>query len=414
MNRSLEYVNVLRTLARPIRAADLPRSLDGMTRLLAALSNPQTRFRAVVAAGSTGKGTATYGLAALFQAAGRRTGRYTSPHLHSFRERFAIDGAPITQQAFVPLAQEVLRAAASIGIPPSTFEAATALACLWFAEQHVEIAVMEIGLGGRFDAVNAVPHEAAIITPIENEHAAMLGGTLESIAWHKAGVISPGGVAVSAPQIEVARRMLRQEAEAVGASLVFAAREEELIETAYREIAPRFSLSERPPDIPLPSPAGRMEIVHRHGRAILIDGGHTAHSAQRLRARLDMLRGDERVTVIAGMLHDKDPAAYLAAFDHPAFDLWLTTAPSDRGLAAHVLAERAALSHARVWIIPVLDEAFKRMDDLDSGVIVICGSLRVAAAAREWLGLLTREALDEARATREIFEGEDYLRKLSS
>src|SRR6185503_972995 len=192
--------------------------------------------RSVVVTGSTGKGTTCLRLAELLSIAGLNVGLYTSPHLHLFRERFAVlvssDGSRrlnidlqnrscrlITQSEFVEIAQIVFTAQQKLDHRYSTFESATAIALLWFAKQQVEIAVLEIGIGGRFDAVNAVTNVLAVFTPIEAEHISMLGGSLESVAWHKAGIIQPNGQAISVPQVPEVMAVLEREAYEKGAAL---------------------------------------------------------------------------------------------------------------------------------------------------------------------------------------------------
>src|SRR5689334_5237867 len=145
----MDYADALRLIAQPIRAADLPHTLDHMKRLLAALGNPQQAYPCVVAAGSVGKGTTCHQIAALMNEH-HKVGLYTSPHLHSFRERFAINGRLILQAEFIEHMEIVQQAADKLDTHYSTFELATALALCWFRQQAVDIAVLEIGIGGRY------------------------------------------------------------------------------------------------------------------------------------------------------------------------------------------------------------------------------------------------------------------------
>jgi dihydrofolate synthase / folylpolyglutamate synthase len=226
-----EYFALLRRLSQPIRAAALPQTLAHVTRLLNALGSPQTRFPSVVVAGSTGKGSTCLRLADYLSITGRKVGLYTSPHLHSFRERMVIvepfagdtlqrlQPHRISQAEFVEHAHAVLAAEDVLDTRYSTFESATALALLWLAHQKVDIAVLEVGIGGRFDAVNAVANTLAIFTPIEAEHIAMLGGSLESVAWHKAGIIQPDRWAITVPQSPEVMAVLEREAAEKNATL---------------------------------------------------------------------------------------------------------------------------------------------------------------------------------------------------
>ena len=426
------YYAALDALIHPIAAARLPETLEPMRALLAALGHPERACPVVAVAGSTGKGTAALRLAAGLAAGGMRVGLYTSPHLHSFRERFAIltpaltpDPSPpaltpapspsgrgekgwITPSAFTAQARAVDEAARAAGLTPSTFERATALALRWFAGQRVELAVCEIGLGGRFDAVNAAPNVLALIGPIEREHAVMLGGTLERIAWHQAAIIAPGGVAVVLPPADPqVRAVIEAEAAQQSAALVFADDVAAVGLAVLRErgIAPPGAAI--PDGVALP---GRLERAEVNGRRVLIDGGHTPLAAQRLaEAIAPELAGE--VCVVVGMLADKDAAAYLRELDAPGVRFIATTAPADRALPAAQLAGTYALQHAPITVEPSFERALAAGMAAEAELTVVAGSLRMAAAAREAFGLLDAAALDEARRTRALFEGEGYRRR---
>lgn len=198
--------------------------LDRMHRLLAALGEPQAGLPAVLVAGTNGKGTVAALLAA-FGAAGRyRTGLYTSPHLETWEERLRLDGAAIEGERLGALLDRVLAAAeGALEEPPTLFEALTAAAFLWFAEEAVELAILEVGLGGRFDATNAARPRLGVITAIDLDHREHLGDTLSAVAREKAGILRPGVpvvTAAGAPEVEAA---LAEEAERTGALRVPAA-----------------------------------------------------------------------------------------------------------------------------------------------------------------------------------------------
>lgn len=408
------YLDALREIVQPVRAADFPRSLEPMQVLLAELGHPEQHFPAVVVAGSVGKGTTAHQIAGLLGKVTAQVGLYTGPHLHSFRERLMIDGAMISREAFVSSVEAVQKAAEKLPYHFSTFELTTALALYWFAEQGVKIAVLEIGIGGRWDAVNAVENVLAVITTIEREHIAMLGGSLMTIAWHKSGIIRRGGWAFSVEQTPPVAEVLREIAEAQNATLDFVPADE-LAERACQNLAERgftslTSLTERVNEgTSLPA---RLEQIVFNGRCMVIDGSHTLLGAKRLRARIDELVGqDAPVRLIVGMLRDKAAGEYLRVFDEPRFRITLISTPGHRGFTAAELAKAAPSMNATVERMPDLADALKSAGT--EALTVVCGSLRTAALAREILGLLDDELLAEARATREIFEGEDYLRRLS-
>ncbi|MBZ0279107.1 MAG: hypothetical protein K8L97_00120 [Anaerolineae bacterium] len=415
------YFNALQAIARPIHAADMPRSLEPMRHLLRELGNPQTRFQSIVVGGSVGKGTTSHQLSvvsyqpkaeSLSNSSPRTshlalsTGLYTGPHLHSFRERFRIDGAMITQAEFCAGMDIILVAENRTKWAYSTFERATALAFWWFAERGVQMAVLEVGIGGRWDAVNVVQNALAVITPIEMEHVAMLGGSLQTIAYHKAGIIQPNGQVISAVQHPIVAEVLEQEADLKNAKLIFT----DDIPGAARQM---LGLAGTPYQPDAPKLPGRLETISLNGRMIVIDGGHTVLAGRRLRSYIDQLAGDRLVCLVVGMLRDKSVRDYLRLFDSPRFRIILTTAPGHRALPTDALRQQAELQQANVEIVPDLSAALQQSLTAPEPLTVISGSLRMAAAAREAYGLLTPDELAEAQATRAIFEGDAYLYRLN-
>lgn len=436
-----EYFDLLRAIAQPIRAAALPHSLAHVHNLLAALGSPQANFRAVVVTGSTGKGTTCLNIAHGLTATGLKVGLYTSPHLHLFRERIAIlnpippaslspesaanalVGAPaedapapvlITQSDFITSARPVLEAQQSLPARYSTFETSTAIALYGFARQNIDIAVLEVGIGGRYDAVNAVANHLAVFTTIENEHVAMLGGSLESIAWHKAGIIQPSGTAISVNQSPAVAAVLEAEARAQNATLHFVPPPTE--QDMHRPASPDLlTFNFQPLTSPHPqhsvlsnSLPARLERITVNGHPVIIDGGHTPAAARHVRQYI----GDAPFRLIVGMLRDKDAAAYLAVFDSPGVEIVCTTAPGSRALAADELYAQYVPKTAKILRVPALNDALTLSNPHAQIITVIAGSFRMAAAAREAFGLLPLAELEESRLTRAIFEGTAYQDKL--
>ncbi|MBO0929676.1 bifunctional folylpolyglutamate synthase/dihydrofolate synthase [Fibrella aquatilis] len=163
--------------------------LDNTLALLAALGNPHQQFRSIHVAGTNGKGSTSHLLASIYQSAGYRVGLYTSPHLKSFTERIRVNGQPIDEQAvaqFVGSNQAVIER-----LQPSFFEVTVAMAFAQFAQQRVDLAIVEVGLGGRLDSTNVITPELSVITNIGFDHTDLLGNTLGLIAGEKAGIIKP-------------------------------------------------------------------------------------------------------------------------------------------------------------------------------------------------------------------------------
>ncbi len=210
---------------------DQPRrkfSLDQVQTLLHALGDPQDSFRSVLIAGTNGKGSTASTLASILTAAGLRTGLYTSPHLERPNERIRLNRAEIPDDAFAALyfrvhnaAQELL-AAGHLPQHPSYFEVLTALAFLYFAEQKVDIAVLEVGMGGRLDATNVVDPMLSIITDISLDHTEWLGPTITAITHEKAGILRHRGTMVTLPQHPEANQVLGQVATELGSRAVTA------------------------------------------------------------------------------------------------------------------------------------------------------------------------------------------------
>lgn len=164
--------------------------LEGVTRLAAAFGNPHLQFRSIHVGGTNGKGSTSSLLASVMTEAGRRTGLFTSPHLVDFRERIRIDGKMIPEEDVVAFIDRFR--AMDLDYEPSFFELTTVMAFEWFARSGVDIAVVEVGLGGRLDSTNIITPEVSVITNISLDHTALLGHTCEEIACEKAGIIKPG------------------------------------------------------------------------------------------------------------------------------------------------------------------------------------------------------------------------------
>ena len=186
--------------------------LERMRAILARLDHPQRAFAAVHVAGTNGKGSTAAMLAAIARAAGLRVGLYTSPHLVSFHERIAVDGRPITPEELAEAFEAVRRAveAESPVEPPTHFEFTTAMAFWHMARAGVELAVVEVGLGGRLDATNVLEPCLCVITPVGLDHTQVLGPTVAAVAAEKAGIVKPGVPVVVAPQCPEAMEVIER------------------------------------------------------------------------------------------------------------------------------------------------------------------------------------------------------------
>ena len=188
--QTIEYLFSRLPMFSRIGAAAYKADLVNTIRLLDQLGNPQNKFKSIHIAGTNGKGSTSHMLAATFQTAGLKTGLYTSPHLRDFRERIKIDGAMVDQGFVIDFTQRIQPLIEEI--EPSFFEITVAMAFEYFAQQQVDVAVVEVGLGGRLDSTNIIVPILSIITNIGRDHMNILGDTLEKIAYEKAGIIKDG------------------------------------------------------------------------------------------------------------------------------------------------------------------------------------------------------------------------------
>ena len=414
-----------------------PYKLDRMRALLARLNNPQDAVPTIHITGSKGKGSTASIIESILRAAGYQTALYTSPHLHTERERIQLAGHAIAPEYLAHCAEQVRRAAEQLeGL--TFFEAITAIAFLAFAEAAVDVAVIEVGLGGTLDATNTISRPlVSIITPISLEHTHILGDTHALIARDKAGIIKPGRPVVVAPQVEEAWREIADAAQRQNAPLVDVAREWVWARRALSLRGQTIALRHRTraewawDDLPF-ALLGAHQLVNaatavaalttvreegaltwdddalRAGLAhvrwpartevlnarpfVLVDGAHNDASAQALAETLrDLaLNGGvswDRLWMVFGVSADKDVEAIVRPL-RPFATGWIATqARHPRAMPAPRLAERltAALDPLAVVLpAPDVQTAFTNALDMagEDGAVIVTGSLFVAAEAR--------------------------------
>ena len=302
--------------------------LENITRLCTALGNPERAFKSVIIAGTNGKGSVSAMVSAALTAAGHRTGRYTSPHLERLEERFVIDEDEVALKDLgsaagtVQSAIETLIATGGLEGHPTFFECATAIAFELFRRAKVEVAVLEVGLGGRLDATNVVTPLAAAITSIALDHEAQLGGTLASVAREKAGVIKPGIPVVCGP--------LPPEADHVVAETC-RERNAQLIRTLDR-VSIVVDLTDEGTAITLDTPHHRLERV-----SLALTGRHQAFNAATavtLLEELDLVGiSVNREAILAGLTSVRWPGR-LERFRYGGSEVLLDAAHNPAGTAA--------------------------------------------------------------------------------
>lgn len=232
-SKALRFVGSLADFERQriVRYNSQNFDLDRMRTLLKKLGNPQDQFRSVHVAGTKGKGSTCAMVASMVEAAGYKVGLYTSPHLIDIRERFQINGHMISTADFARLVRTIEPIVARMRPTPTCFDVLTAMAFKWFAEQKVEVAVVETGLGGRLDSTNVLKPEVSAITSISKDHMAQLGGTVAKIAEEKAGIFKTGVPALTVQQDPEVEAVLKRVAESVGTPLDITGK---TIEFSYR------------------------------------------------------------------------------------------------------------------------------------------------------------------------------------
>jgi dihydrofolate synthase / folylpolyglutamate synthase len=218
--QTIEYLFARLPLFSRIGAAAYKADLTNIEALSKQLDNPEKKFKSIHVAGTNGKGSTSHMLAAILQKAGYKTGLYTSPHLHDFRERIRINGQMIPEKNVIAFTERIRDFIEKT--EPSFFEITVAMAFEWFAEEQIDIAVIEVGLGGRLDSTNIILPEVSVITNISYDHMDLLGYTLQKIAFEKAGIIKPGiPVVIGEEQTEI-KNIFQQIAEEKGSPIHFA------------------------------------------------------------------------------------------------------------------------------------------------------------------------------------------------
>jgi len=387
--------------------------LDRIGELLARLGNPERAFRVVLVGGSNGKGSTARTLAAILQSAGVRTGLYTSPHLLSFSERIVVDGQEAAKHELEEALEQIWPHVEATGA--SYFEAVTALALAYFASRGVELAVLEVGLGGRFDAVNVTEPELSLITNLSLEHTDWLGPTLAHIAREKAGIMRPGLPVLSAATGPAAE-LLAAEAHRRGALLDFV--RPRMVEPAAYGID--FSLAGhryhgaligrfQAGNLALAARAARLlgtgekhveeglRAVRNPGRLsyypaerLLCDGAHNPSGARALARALADYFPTSRKTLVFAVSADKDAAAMAAALRPHFNQTLLTTYPGERSRdPAELIGYFPA---AEIEPDPAAALARAQAGRPPGGLVVAAGSLYLLAAlARARAGLPVEE-----------------------
>src|SRR6188474_782607 len=220
---TIEYLFSRLPMFSRIGSAAFKKDLTNTITLCEHLGNPHQKFKSIHIAGTNGKGSVSHMLAAILQTAGYKTGLYTSPHLKDFRERIKVNGDEISEKFIIAFTEKIRPLIEDI--EPSFFEITVAMAFDYFAEQKVDVAVIEVGLGGRFDSTNIITPELSVITNIGWDHMNILGDSLEKIAFEKGGIIKPGVPVIIGETLPEIRSVFEKEASEKRSAIHFAAQQ---------------------------------------------------------------------------------------------------------------------------------------------------------------------------------------------
>ena len=389
--------------------------LPRMRTLLTRLGDPQTRFRSIIVGGTNGKGTVASLLSSILKAHGHKVGLYTSPHLHTQRERIRIDGEILSKEQWADAVSYLDDCTRDFGREAlgsfSKFEALTGLAAHFFAQQDVEFGVFEVGLGGRYDATNAWDSELAILTAVGLDHVDLLGNTLEEIAADKLHIARSGRTLITtAAQTPEVMDLIHQTCTTQEVELQVAETEWPLGHLTGRpvtyaenarlalEAAQRFVQGLEDESVHQAVAAhhwpGRFEVAQEKP-LVLLDGAHNPAAAEALAGELQRLSRNRPVAntdnawvLVVGAGTGHDAAGILHALAPMAQRVLLTSSDHPRALAPAVLANLAPDGLA-VEQVPTSSQALKRALTLagPKGRICVAGSLHLVARAREFFSL---------------------------
>ncbi len=402
-----------------IGAAAYKADLVNTIRLCSALGDPQNKFKSIHVAGTNGKGSTSHMLAAILQTAGYKTGLYTSPHLKDFRERIKVNGQVCEEQFVVDFTERIENLISEI--EPSFFEVTVAMAFEYFAQQEVDIAVIEVGLGGRLDSTNIITPELSVITNIGWDHMNLLGNSLQEIAFEKAGIIKKDIPVIIGETLTETKPVFEKRAADIGAPIIFSSEKRWLADFKYTHHQLQVDIAEHGSDerhiylldLPgiyqtkniltvleaihqlrlqgwsLPTPVvqkalqhvkkltglhGRWELVHEHP-AVILDVAHNADGAKQMAEQLEM-SSFNHLHIIIGMVKDKEIDKVLELLPHQA-NYYFTKAQIPRALDENTLQEQAAKHNLKGHSFSDVNTALKvalikaHKDDM----ILICGSV---------------------------------------
>ncbi len=407
-------------------------NLDRMRDLMAELGNPQEKYPIIHVAGTKGKGSVSALAASALQAAGYKTGLYTSPHLQDYAERIQVDKQPIPHDKLAELVEEIKPAVARVPYL-TTFEITTALGFLYFAHQDCDAAVIEVGLGGRLDATNIITPRVSVITSLSLDHTLVLGDTLAKIAGEKAGIIKPGVPVVSSPQKEEALDVLQKVADESDCAFTLVGKdvEFELTSHSIEGQTLRLSTTNLPPlelTIPLLGThqvenaavayaalkisklnisdeaiqrgfesakwRSRFEVARREP-PVIFELAHNQDSFARMYQTLETYFPEKQVYLILGASEDKNLAGMFEVMKPKIKKLIATRADHPRAKEPELicqLAEQAGIESEAVQPVEAALQRALELSENDGSIVLSAGSMFVTGEVMTAWDKLTRES----------------------
>jgi dihydrofolate synthase/folylpolyglutamate synthase len=423
---------------------DLEPSLDRIAAVMELLGDPQHAYPAIHVTGTNGKTSTSRMIDGLLREMGLSTGRFTSPHLHNIRERIALNGSPIEAEKFIASYDDVLpfiemvdaRSAAEGGPRMTYFEVLVAVAYAAFADAPIDVAVVEVGMGGSWDATNVVDAQVAVVTPIALDHQRFLGPSVEGIATEKGGIFKPGSLVVSAVQEPEVAEILIALAEDIGTKPLFEGNEFGILSREVAVGGQQLAIRGLGGDyddlfLPLHGPhqghnaalalaaveafvgggehrldleviraglaaatsPGRLEVVRR-SPTVLVDAAHNPAGALALRAAMEDSFNFARLVGVVAILEDKDAASMLEILEPVLNEIVVTRTTSPRAINPERLGQLAVeiYGEGRVTVIPNLPDALDRAAEMADeggfgGGVLATGSITTAAEIRMLLGV---------------------------
>src|SRR6187431_601437 len=417
--QTIDYLFSRLPMFSRIGAAAYKADLHNTIALCEALNDPHKKFKSIHVAGTNGKGSVSHMLAAILQTAGYKTGLYTSPHLKDFRERIKVNGDEINENFIIDFTEKIKPLIEEI--EPSFFEITVAMAFDYFAEQEVDVAVIEVGLGGRFDSTNIITPELSVITNIGWDHMNILGDSLEKIAFEKGGIIKDGVPVIIGEMIPETKLIFEKIAAEKNAPLHLATKERNVAGWEWEkhelivEVAEHGKTDHKKYHLDLPGIYqsknlltvleacsvlnelsykldeddirhglqktkkitglhGRWAIIHENP-TIILDVGHNEDGIKQIVQQIELTKHHD-LHIIIGMVKDKEIDTVLSLLPHSA-NYYFTQAHIPRALPAETLKEKAGEFNLKGKVIPDVNEAIKeaRSKAHKDDLILVCGSV---------------------------------------